>query len=337
MTPPFASTVAPRMRRLARLRVPAVPSPPRHAGRWLVGLLVLAVALVVAYQFWFRDSSFVKVEHVQITGGTSADAERLRTTLTSVARSMSTLDVDRAALEQAVEGYPVVRGLEISPDFPHTLRIRVLEHVPAAIAIVGDSRVPVAGDGTVLRGVSPGGSLPTLHAKGVEGTRLAGAIALGAARVAGGAPVALRRRLEDVTRDTERGLVAHLKDGPELVFGNSRRVRAKWIAAARVLADGDAQGATYVDVRLPSRPAVGGLGAASVEPVAPAAQAAPLPIEPTTPDPTATLPGTPTVDPATGVAIDPATGAPVTPQAAPTTPVTPPATTDPSAVPNTQP
>ncbi len=329
------------MRRLERIRVPALPSPPRHAGRWLLGLLVLAIALAIAYQFWFRDSSFVQVEQVQITGATSADADRLRTTLTSVARSMSTLDVDRRALEQAVQGYPVVRGLEISPDFPHTLRIRVLEHVPAAIAIVGSSRVPVASDGTVLRGISPGGPLPTLNAKGIDGTRLAGPIALGAARVAGAAPVALRRRLEDVIRDSERGLVAHLKDGPELVFGNSRRARAKWIAAARVLADGDAQGATYIDVRLPSRPAVGGLGAASVEPVAPAAEATPLPIEPTAPDaattPPATVAQTPTVDPVTGVPIDPATGAPVTPQATPTTPVTPPATTDPSTVDNTQP
>ncbi|HEY6779504.1 MAG TPA: FtsQ-type POTRA domain-containing protein [Thermoleophilaceae bacterium] len=346
MSPPPANSAAagragarlrrlqlPRLRRGSRARMPALPTPPRHLGRWLLGALALSLVVLATYHFWFRDSSLVRVEQVRVSGATSADAGRLRATLTSVARSMTTLDVDRAALEQAVVGYPVVRGLEISADFPHTLRIRVLEHVPAAIALVGDSRVPVAGDGTVLRGVAAGGSLPTLHAKGIAGNRLADPVALRAAQIAGAAPVALRRRLEDVTRDTERGLVAHLRDGPELVFGGARRVRAKWIAVARVLADGEAQGATYIDVRLPSRPAVGGLGAATVEPVAPAAQATPLPIEPTTPPVTA--------DPSAGAAeattTDPVTGVATTPAVPTATPTTPSATPDPSVVPNTQP
>jgi hypothetical protein len=37
-----------------------------------------------------------------------------------------------------------------------------------------------------------------------------------------------------------------------------------------VLADLEARGATYVDLRIPSRPAVGGLAATTVTPVAPA-------------------------------------------------------------------
>jgi cell division protein FtsQ len=271
MSPPRSSTpaaarVVTRLRSLPRLSPP--PMPP-HLGRWLAGLGALALIALLAFQLWFRDSSFVSVEQVHVTGATSADAARVRTSLASVARSMTTLDVDRRQLERVVAPYPVVRGLEIQADFPHTLRIRVLEHVPAALALVGGAEVPVAGDGTVLRGVSAQGSLPTLHARGgMRGERLADPVALRAAQIAGAAPLVLRRRIEDITHDSERGLVVQLRDGPELVFGGATRLRAKWIAAARVLADGDAQGASYIDVRLPSRPAVGGLGAASVAPVA---------------------------------------------------------------------
>jgi cell division protein FtsQ len=282
------ASVAARLRpRAGARRLPRLPAPPRHLGRWLLAAAALGLVLVAGYLLWFRDSSLVAVTTVEVSGATSADAARVRTTLASVARSMSTLHVDQAELEQAVRAYPVVRGLEVRADFPHTVRIRVLEHVPAAFALVGGARLPVAGDGTVLRGVSAGGSLPQLQARGgLDGNRLSDRVALRAAAIAGAAPLPLRRRLEDIARDGERGLVAQLRDGPELVFGGTRRVRAKWIAAARVLADPEAQGAAYIDVRLPGRPAVGGLGAETVAPVAPADQA----VAPTVPPVTTTPP-----------------------------------------------
>jgi cell division protein FtsQ len=58
-----------------------------------------------------------------------------------------------------------------------------------------------------------------------------------------------------------RGLTAPLSNGPVLYFGGPERLRAKWTAVARVLADKSSAGATYLDVRLPERPAAGGLEA----------------------------------------------------------------------------
>jgi hypothetical protein len=54
-------------------------------------------------------------------------------------------------------------------------------------------------------------------------------------------------------------------------------VRAKWAAAARVLADLEASGASYVDLRIPGRPAVGGLEAETITPVAPAGSTSTIP------------------------------------------------------------
>lgn len=235
-------------------------------------LVVLAACLVLAagFQFWLRDSPLVAVEDVKVTGLTTKDAARVKAALTSAAHTMTTLHVDQAGLEDAIAAYPVVRTLEVQADFPHGLEIHVVEHRPAAL--VGG--LPVAGDGTVLRGLPVEGRLPAIDARGkLDGDRLSDPAALHAAHVAGGAPAPLRGRLERIDVRAEEGIVVELRDGPELIFGDARRVRAKWIAAVRILADPKAAGASYIDVRLPGRPAAGGLPAETLAPVAPAGSA----------------------------------------------------------------
>jgi len=67
--------------------------------------------------------------------------------------------------------------------------------------------------------------------------------------------------------------------GPQLFFGTSQRPVAKWMAAARVLAEPSSAGAVYLDVRVPERVAAGGLGvrpAVEADPLAPGA-VAPIP------------------------------------------------------------
>jgi cell division protein FtsQ len=327
-----AATVAgrrPAVRRL--LRLPRISA---RVKRWLLALAALCLLVAAIYQLWFRDSWLVAVDRVTVSGLTTDDAPRVRAALTAAAGSMTTLHVDRDKLERAVEAYPVVRGLELSPDFPHTLRIRVIEHHPAAIAVTDGGRVAVAGDGTVLRDLPVEGRLPTIRADGtIRGERLEDPAALTAARVAGAAPAPLRRRLETVRVRKEEGLVVVLRDGPELIFGDATHIRAKWTAAARVLADKAAAGASYVDVRLPGRPAAGGLPAETVTPVAPAgttSYSAPGGAAPATGaaqgTPATPAPGTTPAQP--GAVTDPAQPAPVTPQTP--SPATAPQTTAPA-------
>jgi cell division protein FtsQ len=278
-----AATLALRRVSPRRLATVALRQMSPRFKRRLLGLLAASVVLTALYQFWFRDSSLVEVQQVQVIGLTTSDAARVRGALTSAGKTMTTLNVDRAALERAVEVYPVVRTVEAQPDFPHGLRIHVIEYRPAAIAVAGAQRVPVAGDGTVLRGIRIDGRLPHIDVNGPIGPKaLDDPIASGAAAVAGAAPSVLRTRIDHVDR-TAQGYVATLRDGPDLIFGHPAQLRAKWAAAARVLADQDAQGATYVDLRLPGRPAVGGLAAETVTPVAPAGTTE---VAPTTPTPT---------------------------------------------------
>ena len=323
-----AATPARRLRsppRLPRLpRAGALALDLLASKRLRRNLLLIAAGLMLlaaGYQFWLRDSSFVAVEKVTITGLAAADSERVRLALSTAARSMTTLHVDHDALDRAVAGYPVVRDLEVTTDFPHGLQIHVIEHVPAAVAVGEGGRVAVAGDGTILQGVTADKRLPTVEVEGAVGVeRLRDATALASAAIAGAAPDALRSRIAEVGEDGQLGQVAQLRDGPEVIFGDATRLEAKWAAASRVLADLEASGTSYVDVRIPGRPAAGGLPAETVVPVAPAGTSTVPPATGTTAaaaatatDPTATW----TAPPADGT-VPPVNG--TVPPAATTTP-----------------
>ena len=301
--------------------------PPR-AKRWLLVTAAVALVVVVGYRLWFRDSSFVTVEQVKVTGLTTKDAPRVRAALASAGHAMTTLHVRHDELEQAIAAYPVVRALDVRPDFPHALTIHVIEYRPAALA----GGLPVAGDGTILRGIPVEGSLPKIETRGApHGNRLTDAAALRAARIAGAAPAALRPRLDLIETRAQDGIVVQMRDGPELIFGDATRARAKWIAATRVLADPEAEGASYIDVRLPGRPAAGGLPAGTVTPVAPAGTAETAPPAGTTEVDPATeqlAPAVPNGDPATAEPNAPATTQPNTPTTAPQSAEPAPAPTD---------
>jgi cell division protein FtsQ len=306
----------------------ALPSLPPRVKRWLLVALAVSLVLAAGYRFWLRDSSLVTVEKVQVTGLTTKDAPRVRAALASAAHTMTTLHVRHEVLEQAIAAYPVVKALDVRPDFPHGLTIHVIEYRPAALA----GGLPVAGDGTVLRGIPVEGSLPSIGSRAPHGNRLTDAAALHAARIAGTAPAPLRPRLELIETRAQDGIVVQMRDGPELIFGDATRARAKWIAATRVLADPEAEGASYIDVRLPGRPAAGGLPAATLAPVAPAGTADTTPpaagttgVDPAT-EPLA--PAVPNGDPATAEPNAPATGQPTAPAPAPQSAQPAPAPTD---------
>jgi cell division protein FtsQ len=227
------------------------------AAAVLLGLLVIAAGFL-----WLRDSPLVAVKEVEITGIGGAQADEIRETLTGAAREMTTLHVREDALRDAAAAYPVVRGISADADFPHRLRIQVTSHEPVGAMQLGGRAVAVAADGTVLDG-APTKGLAVIAADGsAAGTAITGTVARRLVRLLSAAPPGLRSRIARAAGGP-RGLAVQLKDGPRVDFGDLSRLRAKWLAAAAVLADEDSRGATYVDVRLPERPVAGELPATS--------------------------------------------------------------------------
>ena len=227
-----------------------------------VALAVAAiVVLLVAGWMWFRDSSLVAVKRVQITGVSGPDAHQIREALLAAALNMTTLDADTGALDTAVSPYPVVKTVTATTQFPHRIRIHVTEAIPVAAVVVGGRSIAVASDGTLLHDVTATQNLPTIPLDVAPGgSRLTERSALGAVAVLAAAPYALLAQVTEVTTIAQHGLVAQLRNGPSVYFGDTTELAAKWSAAVHVLTDpsGGANGASYIDVTDPERPVAGG-------------------------------------------------------------------------------
>lgn len=225
----------------------------------LILVAILAGALAITYFVWFRHSSFVAVEDIKVAGVSSADRDRVTAALTDAADGMTTLDVDATRLASAVSGFPTVASVSADPSFPHGLTIHVTERKPVLLADDGQRDVAVAAGGSLLPGVDADGlSLPTLDVEDLpESGRLAGE-ALEEARVIGAAPAPLRPLIEGATTTDDYGIVVTVQGGIDLRFGAASKSGAKWAAAAAVLADPKVTTLEYVDVQVPSRPAIGG-------------------------------------------------------------------------------
>jgi cell division protein FtsQ len=257
----------------------------------------LALAMLGLGWLWVRDSALVAANDLTITGLTGPDAPAIRRALTGAASDMTTLHVRLDALRTAVAPYPVVKDIRIVTHFPHEMQITVIEHHPVAAVDIDGARVPVAADGTLLRGRPAGAKLVTLDVPSANGGgRLTSRRGREAVAVMGAAPRAMRAYVQGIQYGPD-GMRVTLKNGPLLEFGDATRAKAKWIAAARVLGDPRGAGASYLDVRIPERPVAGRFndpgsqapvdGQVTTDPAtgAPADQTT---IGPTTTDPTTT-------------------------------------------------
>jgi cell division protein FtsQ len=243
-----------------------------------------------------RHTSLTAIEHIQITGLTTApgtNSAAIETALRNAAHGMSTLGVSTAALRAAVAQYPIVRAIHAHPSFPHRLRVEVIEQPPVAALIVGGARTAVAADGVVLGESYLSGGLTQVNVGKTDplnndstqtapgagtavssstsligsaastpvtlprvGQSIHGAILLQELAVLGAAPPALAREIAHVYMST-KGLTIALRGGLLAYFGDGSRPHAKWISLTRVLASPTSAGAAYIDVRLPERPAAG--------------------------------------------------------------------------------
>jgi cell division protein FtsQ len=275
----------------SRSRRLTLPRSGRPRLRLLIAIVVLAGLLGGGYLL-LRDSGLVRVEEVRVTGVSSSAEPRIDAALDAAARGMTTLHVREGALRRAVAGFPSVAGLRVQTHVPHGLTIEVVERRPVAVLVAGDQRLAVSGDGRLLRDVQDTIGLPTIGQGALpSGTHVTAARTRAALAVAAAAPQALRRRAERMSY-AARGLTVELVDGPPLIFGDASQAAAKWLGAARVLADPTSAGATYLDLREPGRVSAGGLGPVTSED-ADGDVEAPVPGASATPAPTAVPTATP--------------------------------------------
>ena len=232
----------------------------RRARRWLLAAVALVVVLGGAWM-WFRDSPLVSVQQVTVSGQSGADAGQIRDALESAARTMSTLDVQIGRLRRAVAPYPVVKDIRVTTHFPHGMNIDVIENVAVGALDIGGQKVAVAPDGTLMHDVAVSASLPTIPVSVTpSGARVTSGPAAAAIKLLSAAPRELLPKVSQVTTVAPHGLVAQIRSGPSIYFGDATELPQKWIAASAVLGAPGSASAVYIDVTDPQRPAAGAGG-----------------------------------------------------------------------------
>ena len=245
----------------ARGRTTALPRllPPRlRSPQTVVLVLILALLGWIGWA-WYRSSSFVKVEHVTVTGLAGPNVPQIRRALTRSALRMTTLHMQISQLQTAVEQYPYISSLQVTSHGAHTVVIHVEEQVPVALVEIGGTAELIDADGRLLRGTTvTHGPLPTVALKTPpEGGSLTAAGPRAVIAVLAAAPYSLLPHIANATSTSAHGVVLQLRRGPQLYFGTATQLRQKWNATVGVLQDHDSAGASYIDVTDPRLPAAG--------------------------------------------------------------------------------
>jgi cell division protein FtsQ len=222
--------------------------------------VAVALALLLGCGFlWLRTSPLVKIQRVQVTGLSGPEIPQIRRALVVAAEQMTTLDLNMRQLDASVSRFPFVHSLRVSTNFPHGAVIHVDEQVPVATVSAGGQTIVVDAKGELVgSSAAATGPLPTVPLRLPPlSERLPTQGARAAVEALAAAPYELIAHIANATETAAHGVVIQLRDGPQIYFGSTLELRAKWLAAVAVLNDASSAGASYIDVSDPGRPAAG--------------------------------------------------------------------------------
>lgn len=217
------------------------------AGMALVGLALLGLMGLD------RTGAF-GVDRVAVVGAKGETAAAVRRAALSTVGPASMLTVEPAHVAAAVAALPGIRAAEVDRAFPGTLRIRVERERPVALAPTGKGLVLVAASGRVLGKPAGRTQLPVISSAPSDIPGAGGRItAPGVLEQIALAAVPTRTvKLQAIGRG-EDGIVARLKGGGEVRFGDGSDLPVKVKVARAVMRRAD--GAfSYVDVTVPTAP-----------------------------------------------------------------------------------
>lgn len=136
----------------------------------VIATLVAAVALGVGFGVrWLSTTPRLGVARIEIRGARNADPATLRS-LAAGAMSRNLIALDLAQVADNVGTHPWVSEVVVRRRLPDTLVIRVREHEPCALALLGDEVFLIDGAGTRIDRYGPryaGWSFPVY--RGIDG------------------------------------------------------------------------------------------------------------------------------------------------------------------------
>ncbi len=229
-----------------------------------IGGLVCALA-----GYWLATGPVLTINNVKLVGYTGPDAHQLQSAIASAASQGGSLispPVDN--MTQVADRFPGVETIHVSRDWPLGLNVKVVPAIPAAIVRApGQAAVVVSDRGLVMGPVPRRLVRPSIvltdAIPGYGQPVPAWAIdVLGFLRVI---DPGTRPRVQNLTL-SQGQLTGQLTNGPALILGSLSQLAEKAAAVNAVLAaisPATERQATYLDVTVPDRPALGGVSGSS--------------------------------------------------------------------------
>lgn len=249
-----------------RIRVRRAQVRRQEGRRRLRALAAIAFCVGLAAAGWAATRSpLLDVDRVVVQGASQTAAEAV-VEAAGVARGTPMTDVDEGGVRRRVEAMPWVLSAAVAREWPSTVRIRLVERTPAAVApnrgggwalvdtqgrVLTWSSAPLPGV-LVIAGLAPAGPPGTMLEQRARGLL----------EVARAIPPGLRPLVANATIDASadpnsagsNNISLGVVPRGSILLGEAHDLAAKLRAAELVLAGVDTTNLGVVDVRLPATP-----------------------------------------------------------------------------------
>lgn len=222
---------------------------------------VASAATLVGIGWVALGSPLLAVDEVKVVGGRHTTSEDVALAAgLGPDDNLLLLSTDEVAAR--AETLPWVRSAEVDRMLPGTVRVRITERVPAMVVSLGAARWTIDAHGFVLDSGAAGDELPILG--GAEtgdievGAQLMTPEIQDALKAYRSMSKKLRGKIVAVIAPSFERISFSLADGTLIRFGAAERLQAKNQVLNALLAKLSKQGreAAYIDVRVPTSPAI---------------------------------------------------------------------------------
>ena len=258
-------TRAARPRRRTRSGLPVQGALPPHAprvqrrrrtGAWLA-LAALLLAVVGGTVAWrLQKSSYFIVNHIQISGTHSLDQQRVAQAAAALGKPI--YRVDAGTVQRAIEQLPLVESASVSTQWPHTLRISIVERQPWGTWQIGGQNYLVDEQGKVLDIVSTPSPRTIYDLDAVPGLQPGDQVDGDAIRLAAQLieelPASVSQQVTKLEYSSEDGLDVITDRGVQARFGDSQGLDYKLAVWQAIDAKAGVDHVHMIDLRFGDRP-----------------------------------------------------------------------------------
>ncbi len=245
-------------------RSPAVRRAELERRRRTTLLCAVAGTAVIAGAWWTLTGPPVAISTVRVEGYRGPDRARVNEVVAAVAAegTMVRPPVQRMR-EELVARFPQIADVHVAREWPRTVRVQVdLARPGAVLEVRGGRSLLVSPAGRVL-GEGARRGLPTIDVPTApRGDRVGGSAQRSALAFLAALEPSTAARVKDL-RLARGALRARLAGGPELRLGPPERPAEKALVLDAVVGNADPADlarATYLDLSVPERPTMGGVG-----------------------------------------------------------------------------